>query len=752
MERQRILDTLAAARADGRTHLLENEGLAVLESAGIEVPRHKLFLGRDHATQTLDPRAFPGDIVVVKVVAPGLLHKSDVGGVKVVRNEREAILATVGELERAFRSRSRATYLVEEFVSHGEALGSELLLSARWTPEFGPVLSLGAGGVTTELLARGFRPGTELVHFCCDDRFDDPEQLRRALGKLALAPLLIDGYRGAPPLTTVEELGKLLTRFAALVKELMPAQLRELEVNPFARSGKRWVALDVLAALGSGEAQVQVPKRPVEKLEKLLQPRSIAIAGVSEKQRNPGRIILGNILHEGFDPERVQIIKLGAEWIDGCRCYPDLAALPQRVDLLILSLAAAQVAQVVTEAIEKQKAESIIVIPGGLEEKSGSDGLVAKMRAALEKARASESGGPLINGGNCLGVRSRPGHYDTLFIPEHKLPRSGAMPRPLAMLSQSGAFAISCLNRLGGMNPRYLVTLGNQSDLTLGDYLEHLAEDRELRVFAVYAEGFRPGDGAKFLRAARRITRSGRTVVLYRAGRSPAGAAASASHTASMAGDYSVTRTLAESAGVVVAESLADFEDLVRLFTLLDDKPPRGWRLGALSNAGFECVAAADNLGRFELAPLTGTTRSRLSKLLAGAGIDQLVDVHNPLDVTPMCDDAAFQDAAQAILDDDGVDAAVIACVPLTAALNTLEVGVGHDEDVHGAGAVGPLLAHLLHESRKPAVAVVAGGPLYDALAEVLSSNGVPVFRSVDRAVRLLETFAAHTIPERLPR
>ena len=115
-----------------------------------------------------------------------------------------------------------------------------------------------------------------------------------------------------------------------------------------------------------------------------------------------------------------------------------------------------------------------------------------------------------------------------------------------------------------------------------------------------------------FLRAAREITAGGRTVLLYRAGRTAEGAKASASHTASIAGDYAVTRELARAAGVVVADSLSDFEELVRLFTFLRGKRVEGTRLGAISNAGFECVAFADNLGRFSLPAFDEATGARL--------------------------------------------------------------------------------------------------------------------------------------------
>ena len=142
-------------------------------------------------------------------------------------------------------------------------------------------------------------------------------------------------------------------------------------------------------------------------------------------------------------------------------------------------------------------------------------------------------------------------------------------------------------------------------DATVGDFLEYLSADESIRVFAVYIEGFKPLDGEKVLRACARITSTCRTVIVYRAGRSAAGAAASASHTASIAGDYPVTRALFAQAGAIVAESLDEFDDALAAFTLLRGKERGGRRLGALSNAGFECAPRPTTSGP------SGSPRSR---------------------------------------------------------------------------------------------------------------------------------------------
>ena len=310
-------------------------------------------------------------------------------------------------------------------------------------------------------------------------------------------------------------------------------------------------------------------------------------------------------------------------------------------------------------------------------------------------------GGPVLVGANSMGIRSQPGRYDTTFLPDSKLPMSASPPAPIAFISQSGAFYGAKGGKLG-FAPRYAISVGNQTDLTLGDYLMYLKDDSDVEIFAVYAEGFRPLDGPRFLAAAREITAAGRTIVLYRAGRTPEGARASAGHTASIAGDYAVCRELATQAGVIVCETTADFEDMVKLSVLLGSRPAAGRRLGAISNAGFECVSMADHATNLRLATLTESTVAGLRSLLKEYRLDGVVDVRNPVDVTPIMPDAPFERAVRLVLEDDNVDVGLVGCVPLTGALQTLVPGDGHSEDIYAYDSVVMRLVRLKGQVRVP--------------------------------------------------
>lgn len=738
-----VLHTIRARRD---AIVVEPEGYPLLAAYGVPCPRCEV-VGSPADVAQVDLTRVAGERVVVKIASPEILHRSDVRGIAVVPNSASAIQAAIDDMARRLDRGGRARFTINEFVPHESAPGHQLLFGLRWTEDFGAVVVVAPGGIHAEFWAKALPPGDVLAMFPVEGT--TREAIEARLAGLPLVRIVTESQRGQPALCPVGALARVVESLQALGRAHVPGDLREIEINPVAVTAGGPVALDVLARVTVDRPRPAWPPRPRHRLAALYTPKSAAILGVSEKGVNVGRIILRNLLRDGFPIEDIVVVKPGADRIDGCRCVPDLASLPSRVDLAVLAIGAGQVPATLTEIVEREAAESVIVIPGGLEEKAGTEGLVTRMREALLASRATAWGGPVVNGGNCLGIRSRPGRYDTMFIPASKLPVPDTPEVPLAFISQSGAFAISRMSRLATLNPRYVVTAGNQMDLTVGDHLEALAEDPAVRVFALYVEGFRPLDGARTIEVARRLAEQGRTVVLYRAGRTPEGAQASASHTASIAGDYAVTREMARSAGILLAESIDAFEDLTLLATLLAGRRPAGRRLGAVSNAGFECVALSDSLGALTLAAFGEATVDRLEAAFRQARIDGLVDVHNPIDLTPMAADDAYERVVRAVADDPGVDVLVVGCVPLTAQLNTLAPGPDHGEDVTRRDAVGARLAAVCAASARPIVVVIDSGALYDAMAAGLLRAGVPVFRAVDRALDAVNAWLSGVLARR---
>ncbi len=758
------------AEEDGRSVLLEPEAYAVLREAGIRVPRF-LVLPAGRKASAREIAALGAPELVLKIVSPLVLHKSDVGGVAFVKASAAAVnaacAAMIAEVPRRYaawakgfakpgtpaptaaqvRESIRGVLVCERVRFVDAGYGSEIMAGLRNTREFGPVVSFGTGGTDVEFMAERLKPGRGNA-VAAAHLFPGGKALEDLLRPLVVTGKLARDFRGRKAVLAEAEIARVLDGFRRLAVAFSPFGaespyvLEDLEVNPFVVRGGRCVPLDGLARFS--RAKVDPGRRPLENLQNLLRPRTIGIIGVSEKM-NVGRMILQNVLRNGFPAEGVFIVKPGVREIDGCRCVPTIADLPVAVDLFVLTLGAEQCPPVMNELVRLEKARSVIIIAGGMGEKEGTGGIEDAIRRMLADARAAGRPTPVVNGGNCLGIASRPGRYDTTFIPERKLPRPKGFPSGLAFVSQSGAFMISRMSRLGRLEPLYAVSLGNQLDLTASDYLKALADDPEASVLAVYMEGFRPGDGLEFARAAAEISRRGRRVIVYKSGRSPEGRAATSSHTASVAGDYDVFRSILRQAGAVVTEGIAEFESWLKAAVFLRDKPARGNRVGLISNAGFEAVVMADGLaGEPALRPaaFSESTRARISEALKPLGIDKLQDIHDPLDVTPVADDAAFMGCAEAILDDPEVDCAVVSPVPMTAALQTLPAGEGHGEDFRRPGTFATRMVEAFRRCPKPVVVNIDAGEVYDPLADFLEGEGLPVFRRADDAMRFLRDYA----------
>jgi len=748
-----LVSLTQAALAEGASVLTEPEVYRVLKVAGLPVPEHVVLPlpSSAHLTDAPIP-GLPTGQVVLKVVSRDILHKSDVGGVRFLDAQEvtpRLVSAFVEDTSKAWsdahgrRPSIRGALVMKRVAFDSARPGSEVLVGLRFSRDFGFVALIGLGGLKAELFGSRLPRREAAALFSPTTAAAAMRELRHTLVYRDLAGQLRGSARAVEDATWE----RLLTFLCEVAQVLTPVgvegapALEELEFNPFLVDGTgHLVAVDALARVRPATAAPARP--PVHKLRALFEPKSICVAGVSSKGVNMGRIILRNLLRDGFAPGQLVVLKPGEEEIDGVRCVPSPSEFGGRVDLAVLAVAAAAVPAMVDGLVQTQRAEAILIIPGGMAEKEGGAGTQQAVEATLRQSRATPWGGPVVCGPNSMGVRSTPGHCDTTFIPEDRLPPQRGRVRNLAFISQSGAFTIARGSHLEQLVPRYLVSAGNQMDVSVSDFLTYVAEDPEVQVIAAYVEGFTPGDGRAFLRAAEAAHRAGKRVVLYKGGRSPEGQGTAAGHTAAIAGDYRACWHLARAAGVLVAESFSDFEGLLRVATTLAGRQGRGRRVGLMSNAGFEIVGMADHLRgethTLELAALGPPTRERIHAVLSRHKLDGLVDVKNPLDVTPSASDVAHVEMARALLDDDGVDALVLGVVPMSPALASLGTSADERETLASPESLARTLPRLFAATKKPLVAVVDGGRLYQPLVAGLEEGGMPVFHRADDAVRAL--------------
>ncbi len=691
--------------------------------------------------------------LLLKVVGRNILHKTDVGGVKVLRldgsadPESQLVAAAVD-----MASRLRADGLGEAvegimagaFVPHeANRPGQEVLLSLRQDPAFGPCVVVGIGGTLTEWYGKGgagsVTSGSTVI-FPANGL--TPEDVRVGLTTHPMLKLLCMPsrlYATAP--MKLENLVQGVISLAKVGQHCGPAgespfTVEEIEINPAVASEGGLVALDGVGLVSRRKWETVI--RPAARINNLLQPRSAVVMGVSAKGANPGRVILDNLLKsEGIARDRLYVVHQRETEISGVPCFPDVASLPEKCDLAVVAIPAQGAVDAIEALVESDQAASIILIPGGFAE-SGETDLATAIEETLKRGHRRTESGPVMVGGNCLGIVSRD-NYNTFFLPEYKLPFNPGRGENLAVVSQSGAYLVTFASNYDGViQPRASISFGNQMDLTVADFLCHFNKVPEVDVIACYVEGFKPGDGDRFLAECRRANELGKRVIIYKAGKTALGAQAAASHTASLAGDYAVARACLQSAGATVAESLDEFEDLIKTFTLLAGRVPQGVRTGIISNAGFECSTVTDRLEGLELAVFDAETQARLDEILPG-----FAHRTNPIDCTPMTGTQAFCDSCEAILACPAVDVAILSSVPVTPSLNNLPLSTAgfHRENLEAEGSQPRLMVDIIAGSAKPAVVVVDSGRIYDPMCRLIERAGIPVFRKIDRAAQALAAY-----------
>ncbi len=733
-----------------RRQLFEHEVYQIVQLVGAISPPHHLFLGVDNQIAAEALAQFPGEQVVLKIVSPDVVHKSDAKGVVFCPKRLETVEREIDALIGLHRQRGARVHgvLVIEFVEPGhQGLGEELFVGIRATREFGPVIAAGLGGVDTEYLARAMRPGVAVAKAVATET--TAEEFFELFRQTAAYEMISGQVRGHRRIVSDGELLRCFRAFIAIACRFCVDRgetgpdVAELEVNPFAFRRQRLIPLDGRARLATATPRPMA--RPIDSIKAMLEPRSIAVLGVSAKDQNFGRIILNNIIECGFERPNLRVVKEGVDRIDGVACVPRIADLPRVTDLLVVAAAAAQLPELVQQCVETGKVRTAIVIPGGAGETHDSQDILRQVREALARGRSAPGGGLVILGPNCLGVQSRPGRYDTFFIPGDKLDKRRDRPgRGVALISQSGAFIITRTSNVETLDPMITVSLGNQADLTISDMVHAIGERPDIHTIGVYVEGFNDLDGLDMLQVVRKVVERGTTVVFYKAGRTAQGRDAAAGHTASVAGDYDICEAGATGAGAIVANTFKEFEQLLELSAGLHDKAVGGTRLGAISNAGFEAVGIADCVrgvrDEVRIPVLPEPTSAQIAAVLDRHRLSGLVNVRNPLDLTPMAGEAAYEGAAEAMLACDEVDALLVSAVPLTPALATTE------KELAARESLADVLHRLGERTDKPIVAVVDSGALYEPLVRKLRERHIPVFRSADQAVRSLGKYLSHRV------
>jgi acyl-CoA synthetase (NDP forming) len=337
-------------------------------------------------------------------------------------------------------------------------------------------------------------------------------------------------------------------------------------------------------------------------LAPLFFPRSLALVGASNHTHKWGFRILRNIISGGFHGG-IYPVNPGEERVLGLQAYPSVADLPEGLDLAVVCTPVSQSLEVVRQCAARG-VRFAVMIPAGYGE-TGGEGMRAQ-QGLVDEAR---KGGTRLVGPNSMGIMSSPCSLYAYMSAAR--PQQGA----IAFVSQSGNLGTQILGagQREGLGFRFFASSGNEADLASQDYLAYFAGEEGIKVILAYIEGF--SDGRAFAEKARRASLR-KPVVVYKAGRTPAGECAAASHTGVLSTPLSIYRGVFRQAGLVTASSTEQMLDLVKAFSSLP--LPRGKRVAVLSWGGGWGVISADACQEegFDLPHLSSQTLTAMDELL----------------------------------------------------------------------------------------------------------------------------------------
>lgn len=453
-----------------------------------------------------------------------------------------------------------------------------------------------------------------------------------------------------------------------------------------------------------------------EGLDRLLNAKSVAIVGMSSKPQSAGHIVLKNLRENGFSGA-IHLVGRTPGVIDGLTVLTDMAELPAGVDLAVLTVPASSV-EATLDACMARDVGSAIVFASGFAE-TGEEGRREQERIGA-RVRA---GGMVVVGPNCLGFTNYAAGFSITFVGVNKVP---AMPEgtrdAVAIVSQSGGLANHLRHGLNsrGVAVAYNISTGNEMDLGLGDFVDHLVDDAATRVIMIYAEDIRRPD--LFLAAAARAHAVGKPLVMLFPGRSPRAQEAAKSHTGALAGDYAVMKAMVERAGVHLVETLDEFMDVAEILSRYP-APSRGG-LGILTFSGAFCGIAHDfcaDIG-VEIPSLSAATESELKSLLPA-----FISPKNPIDL-----------GTEAVWRPELVGAGVAALLK-EPAIGAVAISIPIVSPAHAKAYVEQVVK-ARGDSVKPVAMAMLGDqlPLPPEFVEIARAGKVIVSRSSDRVLKAL--------------
>ncbi len=679
-----VREVLDAVRNQGRTSLTAPEAKRVCDAYGIAVPQEGLAASREEAVSLAEEIGYP---VVLKIVSPDILHKTEANGVLVgLSSPREAAAGYEKILESA-KAYNPDAQIAGVQVQQMLGPGQEVLIGAITDPTFGPVMTFGLGGVLVEVLRDvTFRlaPTT------------DAEALEM-VGGIRAAEVL-RGVRGGPA-ADQRALAGMIEAVSHLVSDF--PEITEVDLNPVLAREHGATAVDARFVVSFEDAPARPPhysqEEILETMNRLMRPRAIAVIGASDQAGKIGNSVMRNLVDGGF-PGEIYPVNPKASEILGKKAYADVTDLPDDVDVAVFCIPAKLVVPTIAKAGDKG-IPTAILIPSGFAE----TGEAELQRELIETAREHRI---RFVGPNIYGVYYTPGNMSAAFTTPYDV------KGPVALASQSGGIGMAILgfSRSTRLGVSAIVGLGNKADIDEDDLLTFFERDESTNCVALHMEDLK--DGRAFVEVARRVSKK-KPIVVLKAGATPAGTKAAVSHTAALAGDDKVYDDILRQAGVVRARGLTELLQFARCLPILPT--PGGENVVIITGAGGSGVLLSDACysNGLHLMEMPDDLNEAFMKYIPPFGA-----AGNPVDITGGEPPETYRNTIALGLEDERIHAIVlgywhtIVTPPMTFAKVASEVV----DEYRDRGI------------EKPIVASLAGDVEVEQASEYLFDHGIPSF------------------------
>ena len=677
---RKILDSV---KADKRTSLTAPEGKLVCDAYGIPVPKEGVAKSATEAAKIASDMGFP---VVMKIVSPDILHKTEAGGVMVgvkTAADAEKNYATILANAKKYKADAKIEGIQVQQMLLG---GQEVIIGAVTDGSFGKLVAFGLGGVLVEVLKDiTFRlaPATKEDALSMLDGIQAAEMLK--------------GVRGSDPANR-DAIAGIIVNVSKLITDF--PEISEMDLNPVFATKSSAIAADVRIVVDFDPK----PPRPrpnhddiVRQMNRIMKPKSVAVIGASAENGKIGNSVMKNLINGGYKGE-IYPIHPKAEEIMGKKVYKSVKDVPGEVDIAVFAIPANFVAAALVECGEK-KVVGAILIPSGYAE-------TGNVKGQEEIQAIGQKYGIRLMGPNIYGFYYTHANLCATFCTAYDVKGSAALS------SQSGGIGMAIIgfSRSAKMGVSAIVGLGNKSDIDEDDLLTFFEQDDNTQIIAQHCEDLK--DGRAFAEVAKRVSKK-KPIVVLKAGRTSAGAKAASSHTGALAGNDKIYEDVFNQSGVIRARSLRDMLEFARGIPVLPT--PKGENVVIITGAGGSGVLLSDACidNKLSLMTIPPDLDAAFRKFIPPFGA-----AGNPVDITGGEPPITYVNTVKLGLEDPRIHSLIlgywhtIVTPPMVFAKNMVEV-----KNAMKAKGI-----------EKPIVASLAGDIEVEEAADYLYQNGIVAY------------------------